>query len=172
MKKQSTIALALVVLTLLFAACTEQSITKKRDAQGGSTKTAEVGDAITLAGNDDALQMKVTVLEVVDPAKKAQFSSAGKNERLVAVKIELENVGDAVYSDAPSNGATIIDAESQGYDAFFADEVEPALGTPKIAPGDKRVGFLTFIIPKSVEISTLQFTLDSSFGPETGEWSL
>jgi hypothetical protein len=40
----------------------------------------------------------------------------------------------------------------------------------KIAPGSKRAGCLTFEIPKTANPGVFQFTLDSGFADETGEW--
>ena len=138
---------------------------------GGSTPTAKVGSTITLTGNDPGERMAVTVLKVVDPAHGGEFDSPGPGKRFVGVEIRLKNVGRANYSDSPSNGAVILDTGNVGYQATLG-AVEPDIGSPKIPPGQSQVGFLTFEIPKTKKIAVLQFTLDSGFGPDTGEWSL
>lgn len=60
-------------------------------------------------------------MEVIDPAKAQRFFGPGKNERLVAVRLRVENVGTLPYSDSPSNGAVLIDTADQGYDASMLD---------------------------------------------------
>jgi hypothetical protein len=89
------------------------------------------------------------------------------------VRLRLQNVGELVYDDSPSNGAFLIDREDQQYDAGFANYIrEPDFGSPRIRPGDARVGWLTFAVPTRAKLRTFQFTLDSGFGPESGEWTL
>jgi hypothetical protein len=53
-----------------------------------------------------------------------------------------------VYDDSPSNGAFLIDRQDQQYDGSFgAYTREPDFGSPRIRPGDGRVGWLTFTVP-------------------------
>jgi len=166
------------ILCLLLVGCTEQQITTEPASPEGSGPTGEqqpaaVGDTITLHGTDDGLVMGVTLMEVIDPAKAERFFGPGKNKRLVAVRLRVENVGTLPYSDSPSNGAVLIDTADQGYDASILDSsAGPALGSPKIAPGDARVGLITFEVPKGTKVASFQLTLDSGFGPETGQWEL
>jgi hypothetical protein len=60
----------------------------------------------------------------------------------------------------------------QEYSASIFDAVEPELGSPKIQPGDQRLGWITFEVPLRARLRMFQFTLNSGFGPETGEWTL
>lgn len=77
------------------------------------------------------------------------------------------------FSDSPTNGAYLIDADGQQFDADITSPVGPSFGgSSKIASGDSRTGFITFELPKNAKPATLQFTLDSGFGPETDEWEL
>jgi hypothetical protein len=119
--------------------------------------------------------MAVTVKKVFDPAKAARFFGPGKNKRLVAVQIVLKNTGSAVYSDSPGNGAELIDAQGQSYSENLIGNRSCqafAQGSATVRPGDSRLGCLTFTVPKDTAIAGFQFTLDSGFGPETGEWNL
>lgn len=144
------------------------------DGGGGGTEKAGIGDTITLAGMDEALQVDVTVKKVEDPATpSSSFLKPKKGNRYVAVQVELTIVGDAAYSDSPTNGAVLIDADGQQFDADIFSPVEPNFGgSSKIAPGDSRVGYITFEFPKNAKPAMFQFTLDSGFGPQTGEWEL
>jgi hypothetical protein len=117
--------------------------------------------------------MEVTVLKVIDPSKPADDSfHAERGKRLVSVRLRLTNVGTLVYDDTPRNGAVMIDRDGQQHDAGVLDPVEPALDSPRIQPGESRVGFITFEIIKGIKLHAFQLTLDSGFGPETGEWRL
>jgi hypothetical protein len=138
-----------------------------------SSGSASVGDSITLHGSDAGLEMRVAVQDVIDPAPFEQYFGPGRGKRLVAVKLRLANVGGKVYNDSPSNGATIIDRQDQGYTtALLPTTACPDLGSPIIRAGDRRVGCITFEVPKLAKLRAFQFTLDSGFGPETGEWQL
>ena len=135
--------------------------------------TAAVGDALTLHGNSDELEVRVTLLRVRDNAKSSnEFLQPDAGNRYVAFQLRLENLGSEVYDDSPSNGAAVIDTQDQEFTADFANVVEPALGSPTIRSGDRRVGWITFEVPKASKLRTFQFTLDSGFAPEAGEWAL
>ena len=41
-----------------------------------------------------------------------------------------------------------------------------------IAPRDRRVGWITMGVAEAAHLKKMQFTLDSGFGPEAGEWLL
>jgi hypothetical protein len=138
-----------------------------------SSSSAAVGDSITLHGSDANLEIRVTLQDVIDPAPFEQYFGPGRGKRLVALKLRLANIGTAVYNDSPSNGATVIDRQDQGYTtALLPTTACPDLGSPTIRPDDRRVGCITFEVPKRAKLRTFQFTLDSGFGPETGEWEL
>ncbi len=66
-----------------------------------------------------------------------------------------------------------MDEAEQGYEASIFDTAAgPALGSPRIAPRDARVGLITFELPKGARTKSFQLTLDSGFGPDTGQWEL
>lgn len=173
----------LTVLGLALTACSETTVKESPNSGGGGgdatgggggAEKAGLGDTITLAGSDDTLQVDVTGTKVEDPAKPDnKFFGPKKTNRYVAVQIELTVVGESPYSDSPTNGAYLIDADGQQFDADITSPVGPSFGgSSKIASGDSRTGFITFEIPKNAKPATFQFTLDSGFGPETGEWEL
>ena len=138
--------------------------TEQRDPSGTEqtaaevpSRTAVVGDAITLAGFDDGVSVRVELLEVVDPAESGnEFVQPEQGNRYVAVRLRLTNVGEAVYEDSPSNGATVIDTDDQQFAASFSDAVEPGLGTLTIKQGDRRAGFITVEIPKNAKLRTFK----------------
>jgi Domain of unknown function (DUF4352) len=90
--------------------------------------------------------MQVTVSKVIAPARSSmQFIRPEQGKRFVS--LQLANVGSAVYNDSPSNGAVLVDDQSHQYSATIAG-MEPDIGSPTIAAGDKRIGLMTFDVPK------------------------
>lgn len=180
---------ALTSAALLLAACGETTIktvdqlpatqtsdtsSPASDVDAGSTALdATVGGSITLRGSADGLLVEATALGVRDPASTPDsFIQPDPGNRYVGIRVRLRNVGTAVYSDSPSNGASAVDQNDQEFSASIFDAVEPGLGSLKIRPGDRRVGWITFEVPDGSRLRLFQLTLDSGFGPETGEWRL
>ena len=67
-----------------------------------------------------------------------------------------------------------LDTRDHGYTETLSETTScQSIGSSvKIAPGSKRAGCLTFEMPKSAKPEEFQFTLDSGFADETGEWQL
>lgn len=173
-------ALATAVPT---AACTAHTVQTTGTIASGSGKavsaaggTAKTGTAITLTGNSSGEQMSVTVVKVISSASPGdEFTSAPAGDRLYAVQFRLRDTGTAAYSDSPSNGAAVIDSKGQSYQAGIADTASgcPSFpGTENIASGQTGLGCIVFEVPKSAKITGVQFTLDSGFGPQTGQWNV
>lgn len=144
-------------------------------AGGGATTTARVGSAITLAGNSGGEQTAVTVTKVIATAQPAdQFNAAATGNRLYAVQFRLRDTGRTAYSDAPTNGATVVDSTGQSYDSSLDDAAGcPSFATPEnITAGASGLGCVVFEVPKSATITQVQFTLDSGMGPDTGQWTV
>jgi len=91
----------------------------------------------------------------------------------VGIKLRLHNTGSIVYDDCPSNGSALIDAQDQQWtETALGSALKPEFICLKIRPDDKRVGFVTYEVPKRAKLRTFQFGTESGFGPEAGEWSL
>jgi hypothetical protein len=171
-----------VALLALLPRCSEDTITATPDDVSDATTTepadqpagAAIGDTISLHGAlEPELEIAVTVVSVVDPAKSDKFFKAEEGSRYVAVETRLDNTGPINYSDSPTNGSALIDANSHQYDTWGASGIEPNLdGSVRILPGDERVGFIVFQVPKGETPDAFQFTLDSGTAYETGQWSL
>jgi Domain of unknown function (DUF4352) len=123
----------------------------------GARSDAAVGDAITLEGNNDGELMKVTVMQIVNNAKgQDEYSQPSQGKRFFALRIKLTNVGTAVYDDSPDNGIALIDTQDQQYTNTTYGGLTPDLGGGvKIAPGDARVGWMTFEVPKTARMKKL-----------------
>jgi hypothetical protein len=139
-----------------------------------SPQQASVGDTLTLKGHG-GLTMAVTVDQVMDPLQVGQYDQPDTGQRFVGIQISLKNVGSAPYSDSPSNGATLLSTTNEQAQSQIVS------GGPcgndfgssaKIAPGDSQQGCLAFQMPVRQTAGTFQFTLNSGFGDQTGQWSL
>ncbi|MFG2076014.1 DUF4352 domain-containing protein [Nonomuraea maritima] len=141
---------------------------------GQQPTTAAVGGSLTLAGNDPGLKVTVTVARVVDRATPDRLSQPDTGKRLVAVEVTLQNSGQAVYDDSPSNGAILIDGEGQQYRTTLrtVQEGQGLGGGVTINTGDIRKGVIVFELPESASPAKFQFTLNSGFADQTGEWTL
>lgn len=142
---------------------------------GGSSgaKKASVGDSITLDGSTN--KMQVTVLKVLDPAPAGQYDQPTSGHRYVGVQVALRNVGSDTYSDAPGNGAKIITTSDEQADTALLEGGPCSSGFSsdvKISPGSRLQGCIPFEVPKGAKPKTFQFSLDSGFGPQSGEWHL
>lgn len=183
LKKWSAVAL----LSLPLAACSGASgVVTTADAKPGSSasepaaaskapaKHAALGDAIKIKGSEAGSEITVTMVKVAVSAKPSdEFSTPGAGNRFAAVQFVIKNSGTIAYEDAPINGAKVIDAEGQQFDAaLFASKAGVALpATVKLAPGSSAKGFLTFEVPKKAKLVGAQFSTDSGFG-QTAEWKI
>lgn len=184
MKKSLLVLPAL--LSFALTACTGTQVTSNPDDKPAASKGQEpppkaqgaragIGDTITLNSGEDGLKLEVTVVKAVSSAEpKDEFNVPEPGHRFVAVQIRLKNVGSTTYDDSPGNGAHLIDDEDQQYDEALSEiALGASIGTSvKLAPGSSRKGYLVFSVPKKTKLSKFQFTLDSGFGPQAGEWLL
>ncbi|PZH18355.1 hypothetical protein C1I97_03870 [Streptomyces sp. NTH33] len=145
---------------------------KEKDA---ASEVAKVGDTLTLKGMKGGSRLDVTVVKVADPAKSAdEFTEPDSGKRFVGVQFKLVNTGKAAYDDSPSNGAQVADSEGQQFDTTFADiTAGPSMSSAlKLKPGAQGLGWIVFEVPKASKLDTVQFTMDSGFADQTGEWKL
>ena len=155
-------------------AASSQSATASASSSASSSP-ARVGSTLTLTGNDAGEKMAVTVTRVVSHAQPAdEFSSPDPGKRFYAVQFRLADTGTTAYSDSPSNGAAVVDSAGQSYQASIYNVAgcESFPGTENIAAGDKGLGCVVFQVPHGAKITKVQFTLDSGFGPATGQWAV
>ncbi|MER7968084.1 DUF4352 domain-containing protein [Streptomyces sp. NPDC096080] len=152
----------------------------KASPHSGSQKatpkaSAKVGDTLTLHGSDDGSQLDVTLKRWTDRAVSAdEYSGPESGHRWVAAQFELLNTGKSVYADSPSNGATVLDKDGQRFDPAYGDiTAGPSMTTSaKVPPGGKALGWIVFEVPTGVKVSDVQFTMDSGFADESGQWKI
>ena len=145
----------------------QEPVSQPSDTQAG------VGDLITLGASDSTL--KIRLKGVIDPLPVGDYDSARAGHRFVGVEFAVKNMGPEPYSDALSNGSAII--------LRGGSQSDPTLvsGGPcgndfgvdvKIAADDTRVGCIAFEVPDRKHLRSFQFTPQSGFGDETGQWEL
>ncbi|WP_413797101.1 DUF4352 domain-containing protein [Streptomyces iranensis] len=138
-------------------------------------KAARIGDTITLSGQDDGEKLDVTMEKWLDPAKSAdEFTTPAAGKRWVAVQIQLTNTGTTTYSDSPSNCVQAADTDGQRFDSTFGDiTAGPQMTSDlKLPAGDKALGWVVIEVPKASKVATLQFTMNSGFADQTGQWKI
>ncbi|MEY9963050.1 hypothetical protein ABIA33_001076 [Streptacidiphilus sp. MAP12-16] len=136
--------------------------------------SAKVGDTIALSGMNGE-KADLTVVKVVDNPKGADdFSTPEAGKRFFAVQFRIKDTGSGAYSDAPSNGAKVVDSQGQAYTSDLNDtkagQSFPA--AVNIAPGSSGLGFITFQVPANAKITQIQFGLDSGMADQTGQWNV
>ncbi|GAA2856465.1 DUF4352 domain-containing protein [Nonomuraea rubra] len=142
---------------------------------GQQPATARVGGTLTVQGMDPGLKVSVTVNRVVNPATPASdFLKPKTGNKLVAVEVTLANAGQAVYTDAPTNGAWLIDGQGQQYRSTLSNVTEGQGfgGTVTVNAGDSRKGVIVFEVPEPAVLATFQFGLNSGIASQKGEWTL
>ncbi|MCX4669081.1 DUF4352 domain-containing protein [Streptomyces sp. NBC_01381] len=136
---------------------------------------AEVGDTLTLKGLKGGSRLDVTVEKFVDPAKSSsQFLEPATGKKWVAALFKLDNKGGKVYEDSPINGAQVADKTGQRFQATIADVTAgPAMAAAvKLPPGETARGWLVFEVPEDSAITSAQWTPDSGFADDTGQWQI
>ncbi|NUR64027.1 MAG: DUF4352 domain-containing protein [Catenulispora sp.] len=136
---------------------------------------AKVGGALALSGMRDDEKLSVTLVKFADPATSSdEFMKPDNGKRYVAVQLRITNTATTAYSDSPTNGATLIDASGQQYRLTFADVTlgQSFNGDVRLSPGASALGVMTFEVPTEEKIATFQFTLDSGFADQTGQWQI
>jgi hypothetical protein len=136
---------------------------------------APVGSAVVLTGSSAGEQMTVTVVKVFnDPRAASEFDTAGQGDRLYAVQFRLNDTGSSAYSDTPSNGTVAVDSAGQTFYPSLKNVVacDSFPVAEEISAGRSGLGCIVFEVPESARITLVQFTLDSGYGPETGQWKI
>jgi hypothetical protein len=143
-------------------------------SSGSQPQQANVGSTITLHGQNGEV-LAVTVDGIMDPLAVGSIDQADPGQRYLGVQITLKNVGAVSYSDSPSNGATLlstINEQATGQIVTGGPCGNDFQSSVNIAPGNTEQGCLPFEMPNGQTPGTFQFTLNSGFADQTGQWSL
>lgn len=148
--------------------------TTTTDATSTPSLTATVGKSITVNGNSGEAA-EATVLGVIDPVNipPDSIDAPEQGHHMVGVRMLVKSTGTTPLDEAFDNDAKLITADDTSYDAQVTVNgpcISPS--SQRISPGAQRRICLAFEIPDGTRPKTFQFTLDSGFADETGEWTL
>lgn len=135
---------------------------------------AKVGDAISISGGSSGHTVDVTVVKVVDPAVgDNEYSTPAPNTRWIAIQWRVTNTSTESVDVTPAFGSAVIDSEGQQFDTKSRDiTAGPSYPTStSIAPGDSRLGYVVYEVPKNATIVKTQFK-PGLFGGQTGQWNV
>lgn len=179
MRKVLLTAFAVFMVAIVIGCGTTTSdsepVAPSSEEPAAEEQAAGIGDTLSIAGNEAKLEVTLVKTKRV---KAVKLYGSEMSPAAYAVQMTIKNVGDTVYDDSVSNCAVLIDTKDQSHNAEFGmvtksgDPVPGMLESVKIAPGDKRSGWVFFAMKPSQKARTLQYTAESGFGPEVGEWSL
>ncbi|MGW6703636.1 DUF4352 domain-containing protein [Streptomyces sp. NPDC054956] len=129
------------------------------------------GETVSLSGDAPGERLDVTLTQVVDPASGP---APGDTDRLVSVRLLLENTGTAVYEDNPAPAAHLLDSRGRRFTGLnrSTDAGAAFPDTVTLNPGDSADGFVTFRLPRDAALAAVQFALNRGLAHDVGHWSL
>jgi hypothetical protein len=140
-----------------------------------TSKTAHVGDTVSLAATDQSPPATITLVKIVDPAQGAdQFTTPGQGKRFVGVQFRIVLGGTQSTQGSPDNDATVYDSQGQSYSSGFGNLMNcQSFASPlTLSPGEPVLGCITYELPTSAKIAKVKFTPASGFAPATAEWQV
>lgn len=170
MHKSIVIVAALAAALLLAVACGSES-------DGGPQGQIEpgLGGTVSVAGNSSQLEI------TLEDAKRLPAQTAGGTAvrpALFGVKLAVKNLTGSFYDDAISLCAVLTDTTGRAHNVAWElidereEEFRDVLEGVRIPTGGERTGWVYFALDPEAVPSTLRFTAEAGFGPETGVWSL
>jgi hypothetical protein len=138
-------------------------------AQAGT----QVGQSRNLRGNDGEV-MRVTLVRVNGNMHSSnEFMQPSHGNRFYGVYLRIRNIGHVRYSDSPSNGLALVTRAGAQYDTTAFADFNPSLdGSFRIPPGQTRVGWIVYEVPRNAKLDLMQLTLSSGFADQTAQWKL
>src|SRR5262245_39046518 len=116
-QRRAGVLLGSILLTGLLGGCgTTRIITTsaRPSTRTASTSAAHqslrIGDPATVTGQSSGEEVEATVTAYKDSLATGEFDKPSSGHRFVGVELKLKNVGSKPYSDAPSNGGTLLSA--------------------------------------------------------------
>jgi hypothetical protein len=180
-QRRAGVLLGSILLTGLLGGCgTTRIITTSAQP---STRTAStsaehrslrIGDPATVTGQSSGEEIEATVTSYKD-SLTTEIDKPSSGNRFVGVELKLKNVGSKPYSDAPSNGATLLTAagrQAKGAIIGSGECSESFTASVKLAPSEAQEGCIAFEMPEGETAAKFQWTAASGFAGETAEWSL
>ena len=177
-RKVCAIAVALVVP--LGACGGDEQAATGAEANPGSgrpeetTKKVALGEETTLEGLENAA-VKVKVTKVIDPMPNPKTERPKAGRRFVGVRMTLTNASEKPYKDSLLNGSKLVTDVAEGANPSILltgpCASKGAVGF-RLPAGASKSLCLPFQVKKKAKVSAYQFTLNSGFGGQTGEWAV
>jgi hypothetical protein len=159
---------ALKTTRLLLAGATV-AMTVASPAMAETTKTARFGQAMTLHGfRGEQMLVRPFRLQRLQPD---EFDTVRAGRHLVGARLSLRNTGRSGYSDSPINSARLVTAGGRVLEPSISST--PACGVQgslRVPRGQSRQTCLIFEVPNGARLRFFEFTLNSGFADETGQW--
>lgn len=178
MRRSPALILVLLLAMVAVAGCGTTAVDTSpapTAAAGQTAAKATIGDTLNIKGTDTELAVALLKTKRL-PAESTYGVEV--HPAVYGVQLSVKNTGSVVYDDTIGNCVALIDTKTQTYDCELPISDKSGGSMPgqlwdvKIAPGDKRTGWIFFAMKRSQKPRTLQFTADSGFGSEVGEWLL
>jgi hypothetical protein len=111
--------------------------------------TVPIGTAVAVTGAEE-VPFEITVEQVVDRAQPT-FGDIDRGMRFVAVQVTYHNTASTPIDEFAETAFELIDGDGQVWrPSFFGTDAGPGFdGEIKLAPADRRTGFVSFQIPTS-----------------------
>jgi Domain of unknown function (DUF4352) len=139
--------------------------------------TAHVGATLSLSGQDGAAA-EVTLTQVINPATGSTGPPTGANGNpngasFVATLVTLKNTGSSALQGNANDDSTLIGSNNQSYTADF-DAVRECTnfssGSYHLTPGASATSCVVFVMPVGVTPAKFQYSPNSGFSNDFGEW--
>ena len=162
--------LVLAILALFtLAACGSSSAGPVPTASASASPTASASASASTVGDTLHLNVDVTLVRFIDPAKVQEgWSPWTPGDRIVAAQWRITNTTATTYTDAPSTLTQILDAAGQQWPATTGGtpvEGCQLFGELSVKPGASVLGCTTYEVPGAAKLVAIQYG-------EAGEWLL
>lgn len=145
-------------------------------AEASAVRKAKIGHGLTLTGLTHNERMLVRPTRLIDPLPPTDpdgFDQPPTGMRHVAVKVTLKNTGRQSYSDSPDNGAIVVTRSGRTISSTILSAGQCMTSASLLVPRRQvRRVCIAFDVPNGVHLRYFEFTLDSGFADQTGEWTL
>jgi hypothetical protein len=119
-----------------------------------------IGSALAVSTDDE--QLKVQLVQIIDPGTATPRLALAAGTRVVALKLVIADAGTLAVTDDADADTLVKGSNHQSYSALeFADAVGCTnfdAGSFTLVPGSNTTGCVLFEIPTGVRVSQVQFT--------------
>jgi hypothetical protein len=157
------------------AASAEPSLPESPPA---SAQTGAVGTTFTITSTDDSgnpVVYDVTLVAVSqDAAPDNSFDGASAGHHLASAEFKITGITGSAHDDANLD-ANAVGSNEQSYQASFsglAAGTNFSSGDFTVAPGQTEVGYVSFEVPNSIQVSSVAWNPDFLEGQAVATWTV